>query len=290
MTHGGPAANDDPFAPGAIDDPGPTIVPLHRTPTPAPFADRDPDAAPEQTAEHATTTGIESFDDVLRRARRRGFVQGCAAGGAAVAALAAAAWVLAGSTGVPTRVARGERVRPGEARAAVREVPGPGAQTAPAPAARSRGGAVRAAPPVARRASAAEVEVAGEAGSEADVEGERPVAAPAPAEAQADAGLAERRPPGAREVMAALRERADAIDECVALTPGHEGNARGRRFALLVVIEPGGGVSEAKVQAPDLESTPVGVCLAGLARDLSFPPFEGEAVRVELPVRYGRSE
>jgi hypothetical protein len=33
--------------------------------------------------------------------------------------------------------------------------------------------------------------------------------------------------------------------------------------------------------------TPLGICLVRVAQAMSFRPFEGEPVRVELPLRYG---
>ncbi|HEX9051000.1 MAG TPA: hypothetical protein VF841_10745, partial [Anaeromyxobacter sp.] len=62
----------DPFAPSADDEP--TIL--------GPLAERDPNAPLDESAEYAVT-GAVTFDEVLRRTRRQGFVAGAAAGGLA---------------------------------------------------------------------------------------------------------------------------------------------------------------------------------------------------------------
>ncbi|HEX9052375.1 MAG TPA: hypothetical protein VF841_17745, partial [Anaeromyxobacter sp.] len=83
----------------------------------------------------------------------------------------------------------------------------------------------------------------------------------------------------------ALAARRDALDACVAGTPGDGAAARGRRFRMLVVVEPSGEVSEARPYDEEIAATPLGICLARLARAATFPPFEGEPARVEVKVR-----
>jgi hypothetical protein len=86
---------DDPFAVAPLapvpDDPrNEPIVPtsLEVTPTlQGPLARRDPDAPEDESAEYRVTTAL-SFDDVLRRARRQGFLAGGIVGAVAAVAIA----------------------------------------------------------------------------------------------------------------------------------------------------------------------------------------------------------
>ena len=93
-----------------------------------------------------------------------------------------------------------------------------------------------------------------------------------------------------RDVAEALRSRRAALADCVATTPGSTAAARGQRFALTVVIDPSGRVSDVQIDDPEIEATPLGVCLLRLAHGMSFAPFEGEPFRVELALGYGDSE
>src|SRR6266508_3056721 len=88
----GPPAEPDPFAPPAGGE-GPT--PARRRP----LEKRDPLARVESA--EFRITGEVSFDDVLRRARWRGFLSGCAAG-ALAAALVAAVLALSGPRATPS--------------------------------------------------------------------------------------------------------------------------------------------------------------------------------------------
>ncbi len=56
------------------------------------------------------------------------------------------------------------------------------------------------------------------------------------------------------------------------------------------MIEPSGRVSDARIDDPLVEATPLGVCLVRIAGGMSFRPFDGEPVRVALPLRHGNSE
>jgi hypothetical protein len=138
-----------------------------------------------------------------------------------------------------------------------------------------------------------------------------PVAAPRPAAAPIPAAAAHGAPAGPepsaaspavpaaaakakgpfpeREVAEALRARRAALADCVAATPGTAAG-RGQRFALTVVIDPSGRVSDAQIDDPEIEATPLGVCLVRLVHEISFAPFEGEPFRVELALGYGDSE
>lgn len=281
----------DPFAP---PDEEPTIL--------GPLAERDPNAALEESAEYVVT-GAVSFDDVLRRARRQGFVAGAAAGGLA-GAVVAAVLALATSrpvstaTAAPAEVAVLEPAAPEATPASPVVSPARPARAATAPvavrvAARSAAAPQRPAPPVADasadRADGAGPSPAAAAPAAPAASSDRPEAVAGPAEAAAlpaaDEPPAAARPPQERDVTAALGARRDDLDACVAETPGDGAVARGRRFRMLVVVEPSGQVSEARPYDEEIAATPLGVCLARLARETTFPPFEGEPARIELRVR-----
>jgi hypothetical protein len=122
-------------------------------------------------------------------------------------------------------------------------------------------------------------------------------AAAAPPSSEAAASGPEPAPPRAdvqpldeQELSAALRARRDALDACVSATPGDADPPRGQRFRLLVVIEPSGLVSDARIDDLQVEATPLGVCLVRIAEGMSFRPFDGDPVRVALPLRHGNSE
>lgn len=292
-----PGGNPDPFAPAAEDDPFARALAVDSTPASGPLARRDPDAALDESAEYHVA-GAASFDDVLRRARRRGFLAGTAAGALAATAVAAALALFTASTGVPTRegVAEPDVVgidlsRPaGPPRGAWRSRP-PSSKApvpVPAPARREeRQAAVVEAPPV-PQAAVAEATVPPDPvpGPAADAPGRE-----APELAHDDPGpAAPPAPVDAREVAEALRARRGAVDDCVASTPGDASAARGQSFWLSVVIEPTGEVSEARIDDPEIEATPLGACLVRLARAMSFAPFEGGPASVKLALLYGGTE
>jgi len=326
---------DDPFVrarPQAADRRGPDVTPT----VVGPLVQRDPDAPLDESGEYRIT-GAVSFDDVLRRARRQGFLAGAAAGALAGAVVAVA---LAVATSRPFATASRTATLPAPDPAIV-ATPGPAAAAAPArvPAPRDPGpaaivnrpaegaGASRPATAsgagpepaatadvpepggVAERAPGAESSPAGAApGDEAADAAESGPAGPptgdrapgsgtaeagvspgSPAEAKNAARPAEARaaapgPPGEREVTAALSDRRDELDACVAETPGDSAAARGRRFRLLVVIGPDGRVSDARTDDAEIGATPLGACLVRLAQELAFAPFEGEPVRLEVRV------
>ncbi len=311
----GPPAEPDPFAPPAGGE-GPT--PARRRP----LAKRDPLARVESA--EFRITGEVSFDDVLRRARWRGFLSGCAAG-ALAAGVVAAVLVLSGPRPTPPGIATAPSQPAGLAEAPPAR-PGAGA-AAPSPTAAPRPSAPggRGAPQ--QRAAVSSQKVTGDGGADADRIAPRPAiglslregaaraaqepaatadpspaVAPPPAPAPAPGVAEEARhpapapPPDAipapraldeRAVAAALRDRQDALEGCAAATLGGTEGAHGLALRLVFVVEPTGRVSTARIDDPEIERAPLGVCISRLARALSFAPFDGERVEVALPVRVG---
>jgi hypothetical protein len=324
ITAGRAASPDDPFVRALRErsaDGEPEATSAERTVTlVGPLAQRDPSAAPDESVD-LQLTGAASFDEVFRRARRRGFLAGCAAGAlaaASAAALLAARWTLppAGTASSAPRPASvrdhplGEDAAPAPAARAVDATPPPRAVDAPPgslPPAGTQAGAVQGAPaaPVSRRPPAA---VARKAPREARqdraaaVGGGRGEEAPGLDLRAADADRAEgpplaqpgvvaAKPPAPRvlgdgEVSAALEARRDALDGCAAAVAA-DADAAGRRFLLLVAIDPDGRVAEARVDDPAIHATALGTCLVRIAGEMSFAPFDGAPVRVELPLRFG---
>jgi hypothetical protein len=90
-------------------------------------------------------------------------------------------------------------------------------------------------------------------------------------------------------VLAALRSRRAALDAC-ASGPDGAGAARGQRFRLIVSVAPSGRVYEARIDDPEIDSSTFGACLVRVAQALTFAPFDGDPVRVDLPLRYGSAE
>lgn len=278
----------DPFAPPAEIDPAAGAL-----------VERDPDAAPEHSAEYRIT-GAASFDDVLRGARWRGFLAGAAVGGVAGAFaasllaialfrpdLVSVAPLVADSVPLAAPVAfEAEPVAP--ARPLLDGAPG----VARPPARPARRGAAESPPPRGDAPAAEPVGLFLVASDAPTDRGDAHEGARTPAAAPASAGptvagpaVAPQRSPRARDVVAALAARQEALDACVDETPGDDAAARGRRFRMLVVIEPSGRVAEAQAYDDAIAATPLGTCLGRLAKATTFPPFDGEPVRLEVPIR-----
>jgi hypothetical protein len=89
------------------------------------------------------------------------------------------------------------------------------------------------------------------------------------------------------EVAAALRARRQTLDGCVAATAAEGAEPPPQRLRLVLTLEPGGEVSGAQFDDAEVDASPLGACLAGVVQSMSFPPFEGEPVRLALPLRLG---
>jgi hypothetical protein len=89
------------------------------------------------------------------------------------------------------------------------------------------------------------------------------------------------------EVVAALAASHDALEGCFAVTADDPGTPPGHVVRLLVGVDPSGRVSDARIDDARLDASPLGVCVGRVVRAMSFEPFEGEGVRVELPLRLG---
>jgi hypothetical protein len=125
-----------------------------------------------------------------------------------------------------------------------------------------------------------------------------PAAAPPPAPAAAPEPAAAPAPVAARkslqpeDVIPVVRARRGDFDACIAkaVEAGTPGKWLGRRVDLLVFVSPTGRVSSAAVDDPEVEPTELGACLRVVARQMVFPPFQGEAVPLALPLRLGKAE
>jgi hypothetical protein len=287
----------DPFAaPDAADEAGGSAPAPARTVTLfGPLAERDPRARADETGE-VPITGASSFDDLLVRARKRGFLAGVATGAiAAAVAAGVAAAVLASGTPRPTPEPAARPVAepdPVPADPAPRSPAASAAARRPVPSPPPRGPAPDATAP----AAAPGLDLRGpEHRAPAEAQGGDPAAE------RADVARADRAPeaePAASpprrledaEVAAALAARRDAIDACVAATDPDGTAAGGRRFLLVLSVRPSGRVTYARIDDAEVDATALGRCIASVARDMAFEPFEGEPVRVELPLRLAAPE
>ncbi len=290
-------AGDDPFArAAAAESSGATSVEPSVSVI-GPLAQRDPHAPPE-TSDEFDLAGATSFEDVLRRASRRGFLAGAAVGVVAAAAIAVAvSWATSGSTGAapPAEPLAAEQAQAPSL--AALEPPAPRAPEArPLSAARDETRAARAREkrrdPLPRSLEATRGLVVPGLFLRAPEEppADAPTAAapapePAPAPAPTPPEAAPARQLEDAEVVAALATRRDDMDRCIAAHPADVAEAGGRRFHLVVTIDQTGRVARARIDDADFGATALGSCLVRLARDLRFDPFDGEPVRVELPLR-----
>jgi hypothetical protein len=287
---------DDPFARAAGAEP--TVAGAGRRAS-GRLARRDPHA-PVETSGELDLSGAISFDDLLRGARRRGFLAGIAVGAIAVVVAAVAlTWLTAGP---PVRVATVHMALPqaGEPIVAAPATPPPRV-TASAPPADPA--AERRSPQAAltgrRRAPALRALEAAPAllvpglvlSAPEEPAAEVPAAAP-PLPAPGSGPLDAPATPGSparqleeQEVVAALDARREAMAGCIAAHPADVAEARARRFHLVVTVDQTGRVARARLDDPDLGATALGSCVVRLARELRFEPFDGEPVRVELPLR-----
>jgi hypothetical protein len=90
-------------------------------------------------------------------------------------------------------------------------------------------------------------------------------------------------------VQRAVARQTAAFDRCVQSALAEPGGAGqvGRKIALLVAVGNGGLVEASEVEEPDVERSPLGACLRQAAGWLLFPPFEGEAIGLRIPLQLG---
>jgi len=174
--------------------------------------------------------------------------------------------------------------------AAAAEPPPPAAQPAPkhpapkpAPPPRPPPKAAEKAP---RPAKAAEPKVA----SASRQEPAEPAAAasppsppPAASPAQPEAGEPEGLTP--EQIQKALRASRKALDDCLR-DPwrGLEQPLGARQVTLRLTVAPEGTVNYPTIDDVAISSAPVGQCLKTAARGLTFPSFQGDPVKVDVPI------
>ena len=81
-----------------------------------------------------------------------------------------------------------------------------------------------------------------------------------------------------------IEESQGAFSGCVTRAAKVAGLPDARRATLLLTVAGSGQVSTAWVAEAELSRTGLGKCLAGAARRLVFPAFEGEPVEVSVPL------
>ncbi len=76
-----------------------------------------------------------------------------------------------------------------------------------------------------------------------------------------------------------------AFDACVTRVLRLNPNLRvARRATLVVTVQPSGTVTGAFVAEEEVDRSDLGTCLSAAARRMVFPPFEGEAIDVSMPL------
>lgn len=96
------------------------------------------------------------------------------------------------------------------------------------------------------------------------------------------------RAPETRDVMAALRDRQSALEECI--DDASRGGAPawlGQRIRLVMMIDPSGRVSGADFEDDEISATPLAACVRAVAMGISLRAFEGAPVLVTVPLRLG---
>lgn len=294
-----PGERDDPFAGArAGDEAGGAASVVRRVPAAGPLAQRDPDAPIEVSAEYGLS-GAVSFDDLLRRAGRRGFVAGAAAGAlVAIAGAAVLSWATsAGAPSPPPREAGARAVAPQGPLSPPGDAPGEGApevvppapprpqRDSPRPAVRQR----PAVPGAGHRQDVVVLPGLALRPAEEPAQAEpAPLARPAPERAAPSAA----RGAGLQlaDVSAALDARRADIEACLSAHPAEAAGAGGRRFHLVLTVADSGHVSAAQLDDAEVGATALGACLVRLGREVTFPAFDGEPVLIELPLRLAREE
>jgi DNA-directed RNA polymerase subunit RPC12/RpoP len=190
---------------------------------------------------------------------------------AAPARAAAAPATAARATAEPARPVPVARARPG---------PAQGAGTRAAPPGR------RAAPEERRRVAARPEARRPPAGPAVAAAPSRPVraAVPAPAPpAPAPPPRAERQL-GDLQIQATIARHADAFQACAAQARREEAHlvAETRRVTVTMTVTPGGKVLYPTLDDAELSGSALGACLKQEALRMSFPPSDGEAVRVRM--------
>lgn len=103
------------------------------------------------------------------------------------------------------------------------------------------------------------------------------VARPAPAPVARPEG----KPPTSEDLARALVANPEPFDACLAASPSREGPDP----VLLATVTPAGEVTFPTLDDVALARSDLGACVKAAARKLTFPPFAGEPVRVEAPLR-----
>ncbi len=112
-----------------------------------------------------------------------------------------------------------------------------------------------------------------------------PAAAPEASEAQARA-----QPPTAEQITRVVSANRRAFEQCVAEAgkrdPGLD--LSGRQVTLMLTVNPSGNVAYPTIDDVELNKTDLGACIKSAARLMMFPAFEGDPVKVEVPLTLGR--
>jgi hypothetical protein len=90
----------------------------------------------------------------------------------------------------------------------------------------------------------------------------------------------------ARIVSANKRAFEQCIAEAGRRDPGLD--LAGRQVTLMLTVNPNGKVAYPTIDDVELNKTDLGSCIKSAARIMMFPSFEGEPMKVEVPLSLGR--
>lgn len=89
-------------------------------------------------------------------------------------------------------------------------------------------------------------------------------------------------PAAVERTLGASRKAFDAcVSKALRLNPALR---VARRATLVLTVQPGGRVTGAFIAEEEVDRTELGACLSTAARRMTFPPFDGEAIDVSMPL------
>jgi hypothetical protein len=88
-----------------------------------------------------------------------------------------------------------------------------------------------------------------------------------------------------RAVGTTVANHRPAFQACIEKDSKHGPKRRvSARATLLLTVRPDGAVSWARVAERDIRQRPLGRCLVNASRRMTFPPFEGAPMQVNVPL------
>ncbi|HEU4385479.1 MAG TPA: zinc-ribbon domain-containing protein [Anaeromyxobacteraceae bacterium] len=120
----------------------------------------------------------------------------------------------------------------------------------------------------------------------------QPVASAAPAAAPA-VGAAPRRATGPltkEQTIRIVAANRPAFEQCIVEAGKRDSSLdlSGRQVTLMLTVNPNGKVAYPTIDDVELAKTDLGACIKSAARLMMFPAFEGDPMKIEVPLALGR--